>query len=226
MWISENPLHPALLRLDAERLSAEKLDAALMAHPRRGFTCVVDESDACAAKLLASGGFVVMRRTVEGGWRGEPAMPLPDFEHGTLAQRPGLTKLWLAAHRQHYFATHGANPPAALDAQSWDELFLGDDFLSESAFFILDGSTIAAFSSLRKVNGNWELAWFGTTSSKPSAFAPLNTGLVALESAYLAAQEIPSALGEFDSTNPDAEWRLARYALTNPIAFQTYHLIR
>ena len=226
MHAQTNPLHPALLRLEADVIEAAPLDAVLKAHPTCGFTCTISEDDTRAAKLLAARGFTPVRRTVEGGWEGDPAAALPQFNCGTLAKRPDLTKAWLAAHRQHYFSTHAANPPAALDVYTWNKAFLGEDFLPEAAFYILDGNGIAAFSSLRKTAACWELAWFGTVPEKQATFAALNAGLVAQETAFMAAHGISEVLGEFDSTNPDAMWRIKHHTLTSTTAFQTYHLKR
>lgn len=224
MRVLENPLHPARLRLEVEGLSTAALDAAVAAHPERGFTCIISESDQRAAALLTARGFASVRRTVEGGWRGDPSLPMPVFEHGTLAQRPELTQPWLAAHRQHYFATHRDNPPAALDGNSWNDLFLGGDFWPETAFYILDGNDIAAFSSLREAKGGWELAWFGTVPENHLSFAGLNAGLVALETQFMAGQGIPSVLVEWDSTSPDAAWREQQYTLENPHTYLTFTL--
>jgi len=222
MRVFENPLHPALLRLESDAISAEALDAALAAHPNRGFICTIEESDTRAAALLSSSGFSLARRTIEGRWQGEPSAPLPDLEHGTLAQRPDLTTPWLAAHKQHYFATHRANPPAELDTARWDGVFLGKDFRPESAFFILDDGHIAAFSSLRPSSEGWELAWFGTTPENHPEIAVLNAGLVAMETAFMVANSIPSALIEWDSPNPDALWRIRHFPLHNPIIYWTF----
>ncbi len=226
MRVAENPLHPALLRLESDAFSAEALDAALAVQRNRGFTCTIDNSDTRAAALLTARGFCLVRRTIEGGWQGEPSAPLPDLEHGTLAQRPELTTPWLAAHKQHYFATHRASPPAELDTARWDEVFLGEDFRPESAFFILDGRQIAAFSSLRPAGENWELAWFGTVPENHPSFEGLNAGLVAMETDFIAAEGIFAVLAEFDSTSPDAMWRLHSCGLSEPKTYQTYHLIR
>ncbi|HIP22769.1 MAG TPA: hypothetical protein EYG79_04120 [Rhodobacteraceae bacterium] len=226
MRAQTNPLHPALLRLEADVIEAAPLDAVLNTHPKSGFTCTISEGDIRAAKLLATRNFTPVRRTVEGGWQGDPSAALPQLSYGTLAERPDLTKAWLAAHRQHYFSTHAANPPAALAAHSWDEVFLGKDFSPESAFYILDKNGIAAFSSLRKTAARWELAWFGTVPDSHSAFARLNTGLIAQETAFMAANGISEVLGEFDSTNPDAMWRVKHSAPTCATVFQTYHLKR
>ena len=222
MRITENALHPTLLRLTAEMMSATALDAALKAHPKRGFSCMIDESDTLSAELLTARGFTSVRRTVEGVWRGDPTMPLPKFEHGTLAQRPDLTTPWLAAHRQHYFASHRANPPAVLDDESWDNAFLGEDFSPESAIFILDENNIAAFSSLRKARDGWEQAWFGTIPYNHPEFATLNAGLVALETAFMAKRGIRSALVEWDTTSHDAAWRIRQYPLQKLHAYLTF----
>lgn len=222
MRVSENPLHPAMLRLEFAAFSATALDAALMTHPNCSLICTVDESDASAAKLLVSRGFTLVRRTVEGGWQGDLTMPLPDFEHGTLAQRPDLTAPWLTAHKQHYFTIHRTNPPAQMDAPSWDAVFTGKDFRPESAFYILDGGRIAAFSSLRPSFEGWEQAWFGTTPENRPDFIALNAGLVAMETTFMAANGIRSALAEWDSTSPDAAWRIGQYPLTHPQLYGTF----
>ncbi len=224
MRVFASKLHPVLLRLEAAGLSVSELDAALAEHPKRGFICTVAESDSGATALLLARGFTLVRRTFDGGWRGDLAMQMPDYAHGTLAVHPDLTKPWLAAHRAHYRATHSANPPAKLDVKSWDEVFLGEDFRPEAAFYILVGGRIAAFSSLRPAAKGWELAWFGTIPPRHPDFAVLNAGLVTQETAFMAKQSILSALAEWDSTNPDAAWRVRNYALENQHCYLTFVL--
>ncbi len=218
MRVSENPHHPRLLRLAPEGMTAKALDAVLAAHPDRGFICTVEAQDVEAAKQLEARGFTFVRRTLEGLWQGAPAAPLPNFAHGTLATRPDLTELWLAAHRQHYAATHSANPPA----KDSSAVFLGEDFRPEAAFCILADGQLAAFSSLRPADEGWELAWFGTTPENHPDFAMLNAGLVALETGFMAKRSISAVLVEWDSTSPDAAWRTARYALEDPREYLTF----
>ncbi len=200
-------------------MKAAALDAALATHSDRGFICTVEAVDLRAIKQLTARGFTLMRRTLEGLWQGDPAAPLPEVEHGTLARRPDLTPEWLAAHKQHYAATHRDNPPAAA---RWDEVFLGEDFRPEAAFYIGAGGRLSAFSSLRQAAEGWEIAWFGTTPEGHPNFSTLNAGLVALETGFMAKRGIGSVLVEWDSTSPDAAWRVERYALEKPKEHLTF----
>ncbi len=215
----ENPPHPDLLRLEPDGITETALDAVLAAHPDRGFVCTIDAVDLKAAKLLAARGFTLVRRTLEGLWQGAFAACLPECEHGTLASRPDLAPQWLTAHKQHYAATHRDNPPAAY---GWDAVFMGEDFRPEAAFYILAGGKLAAFSSLRPGSKGWELAWFGTTPEGHPDFATLNAGLVALETGFMAKRGLGFVLVEWDSTSPDAVWRVKRYALEKPREYLTF----
>ncbi|MBL1437414.1 MAG: hypothetical protein COB08_014580 [Rhodobacteraceae bacterium] len=229
LHISENPLHPKLLRLDigAGVLTKKELDAACLRPPKRGFTCTLPAHNTKAIALLSSYGFTLARQTVEGGWRGDASLNKVGLCGGTLAAQPSFTAAWLEAHRVHYFATHHINPPAVLDSERWRETFLGADFLPEAAFFIQQNHKVVAFSSLRKQTaGHWELAWFGVDPilwQTPKA-ALLNEGLVAMETAYMATNGIENAVIELDSTNPDAVWRLNHCPIFERETYETYHL--
>lgn len=219
MRVYENSLHPELLRIEAKDLRGEALDSALACHPKRGFICTIDVCDKQAANLLWERGFTLVRRTFEGEWIGDREGPLPDFEYGTLAKRPDVTAAWLAAHRQNYIATHSINPPTS---RNWDQVFLGADFRPDAAFYILKCGRLVAFSSLRPSRDGWEQAWFGTSPKHPRDFAALNMGLVALETEFMSKRNIAAVLVEWDSTSPDAAWRMAQYPLENQSEFLTF----
>ena len=237
-YLKPRPLYPKTQTIEfyPENINehmAEKLYSKLQeSNPNKTYRIFVNKNDYRKQQIAESLGFVPFRTTYIGKVDLLNVNKSIFFESYNKVVERGFKVLMLDstpergdlislsnAHLKYYNSTHQINPPdLERPAAFWNEMFLGEDLVTEGMFYIIDkNDNIVSFSSIRNPIGRpKEWGWFGSLPEKVAIQDAelFNLALKYVEFGFAEKIGVSELYFEIDST----DWQA--FQLLNHLPFE------